>query len=536
MSPGRVLRARGRQAGGPGGPVGVGGPGSCTDRGVSFAVLPRRVLRSLTHLASAVSFSRPGAPPLASAPSASTTAQAPPGRVAHRTLRGSLRSSVYEGMVAEVFTACAGATVLTAWALALKLGPFLVGVMTALPFFAQFIQFPAAWLTSTFGHRRVALGVVLLSRQVMWPLVVLPWLPLSLEGQQRMLVGVALVSAVLAVVGNNAWVAWMGELVPESIRGRFFGRRTALCTLGSIVASLVTGLVMDRLKLAEGLNPALPLLAAVACVAGAVCTFFMARQHDPSPPQRERVKLDFGVALLPLRDERARRVLVYQVLWNAAVGLSAPFFSFHMLKNLKMSFLLMSVQLACVATMRMLSASGWGRLIDRLGAQPVVLLCSLGISTLPLVWLFPTATFLWPLVADALLAGVLWSGHNLAIFALPLAVAPRKGRPFYLAAFSTAAGLAYALASSLGGGLASLLPTEFTLGGHLWSNLHVLFVLSAVARLGAAFLALRILEPGTRSVGSLGELFARLRPVPEVPAVQRAGATMGEPVPVRAES
>src|SRR5688500_558426 len=133
-----------------------------------------------------------------------------------RSLRSSLKAAVAEGMVAEVFTACAGATVLTAWALALKLGPFLVGVMTALPFFAQFIQFPAAWLTSTFGHRRVALVAVCLSRQVMLPLCVLPWLPLSLVGQQRLLVGVAAVSAVLGVIGNNAWVAWMGELVPES--------------------------------------------------------------------------------------------------------------------------------------------------------------------------------------------------------------------------------------------------------------------------------------------------------------------------------
>ncbi|ATB33499.1 MFS transporter [Melittangium boletus] len=505
---------------------------------MSLARLHRHVLRSLTSLSSAVPIFRPGsATPLLGAPTASTTAAAPPGHAERRTLRGSLKASVAEGIVAEVFTACAGATALTAWALALKLGPFLVGVMTALPFFAQFIQFPAAWLTSTLGHRKVALAVVLLSRQVMWPLVLLPWLPLSLEGQQRVLVTVAAVSAVLSVVGNNAWVAWMGELVPESIRGRFFGRRTALCTLGNMVASLTTGVVMDRLRPTEGLSPALPLLAAIACVAGAVCTLLMARQHDPSPPHREKAKLDFRVALLPLKDDRARRVLVYQMVWNAAVGLSAPFFTFYMLNNLKMSFLLMSVQLAAVAAVRMLSAPLWGKLIDRLGAQPVVMLCSLGIGFLPLVWLFPSPSFLWPLVADALLAGVLWGGHNLAIFALPLAVAPRKGRPFYLAAFSTAGGLSYALASSLGGGLASLLPTEFTLGGHLWANLQVLFLLSGLARMAAAFLALRIIEPGARTVGSLGELVALVRPKRDAPALERTrpGPSLAEPVPVRAE-
>ncbi|HEX8436700.1 MFS transporter [Archangium sp.] len=483
---------------------------------MSLDAVRRNLLRSFAALAAAVPLFRPGnSLPGAGAPGVSKAG------TARQTLRGSLRASVSEGIVAEVFTACAGATVLTGWALALKLGPFLVGVMTALPFFAQFIQFPAAWLTSTFGYRRVALVAVCLSRQVMLPLCVLPWLPLTLEGQQRLLVAVAGVSAVLGVIGNNAWVAWMGELVPEPFRGRFFGRRTALCTLGGTVASLVAGVLMDKLRPPEGVGLGLPLLAALACVAGVVTTVLMARQHDPAP-RKEKVKLDFHVALLPLRDERARRVLVYQVAWNAAVGLSAPFYAFHMLKNLKMGFLTMALYLAAVAGMRILAAPLWGRIIDRLGAQPVLLACSLGIGVVPAIWLFPTATFLWPLLLDVVLAGVLWGGHGLASFALPLSVAPRQGRPFYLAAFSTAGGLAYAAASALGGGLASLVPAEFTLGGHLWVNLHVLFALSAVTRVAAAFLAMRIVEPGARPVSSLGaltslvggQLRARAMPVP----------------------
>ncbi len=508
---------------------------------MSLDAVRRNLLRSFAALASAVPLFRPGnslpgsAAPLLGAPPAGT---ATPGvskaGTARQTLRRSLRASVSEGIVAEVFTACAGATVLTGWALALKLGPFLVGVMTALPFFAQFIQFPAAWLTSTFGHRRVAMVAVCLSRQVMLPLCVLPWLPLTLEGQQRLLVAVAAVSAVLGVIGNNAWVAWMGELVPESFRGRFFGRRTALCTLGGTLASLVAGVLMDKLRPPEGVGLGLPLLAALACVAGVVTTVLMARQHDPAP-HKEKAKLDFHVALLPLRDDRARRVLVYQVAWNAAVGLSAPFYAFHMLKNLEMGFLTMALYLAAVAGMRILAAPLWGRIIDRLGAQPVLLACSLGISVVPLIWLFPTATFLWPLLMDVVLAGVLWGGHGLASFALPLSVAPRKGRPFYLAAFSTAGGLAYAAASAMGGGLASLVPTEFTLGGHLWVNLHVLFALSAVTRMAAAFLAMRIVEPGARPVCSLGALVSLVRARARLVEVPAPAPALAEPQSANAE-
>ncbi|MFP2903185.1 hypothetical protein ACLEQD_43990, partial [Corallococcus sp. 4LFB] len=50
----------------------------------------------------------------------------------------------------------------------------------------------------------------------------------------------------------------------------------------------------------------------------------------------------------------------------------------------------------------------------------MLMCCSLGISAIPMLWLLPTAGTLWPLLFDVLLAGSLWSGHGLAIFALPL--------------------------------------------------------------------------------------------------------------------
>ncbi|RJS17688.1 MFS transporter [Corallococcus sp. H22C18031201] len=473
--------------------------------------LRRHVARGLGALASGVPLFRPGTSlPGASAP---LMGAPPPGAAKARgstrgRLRQSLRVSVTEGMFAEVFTACAGATVLTAWAVALKLGPFLVGVMTALPFFAQFVQFPAAWLTGGFGHRRVALAAVCLSRLVMFPLALVPWLDWGLVATQRLLLAIAGASAVLGVVGNNAWVAWMGELVPHAVRGRFFGRRTALTTLAGTVVSLAAGGLMDRLRPDGGVGVALPLLALVGCGIGIITTLLMALQHDPAPPGPLPARA-MQAALQPLKDVRVRGVLVYQVAWNAAVGVSAPFFALHSLQNLQMTFVLMALHAAAVAAVRILTVPWWGQVIDRVGAQPVLLGCSLGIGVIPALWLLPSADCLWPLVFDAVLAGALWGGHALAIFALPLTVAPREGRPFYLAAIATAGGLAYTAAAALGGGIAARLPATFTLGGLPWVNLHVLFVLSSVARLAAALLVTHVDEPGARPVRSLGALLPR---------------------------
>jgi MFS family permease len=447
----------------------------------------------------------PGAnAPYASAPLDGTTRRS--SRV--ELVRRSLRASCAEGMFAEVFTACAAGAVLTGWALYLKLSPFLVGVLGALPFLAQLVQFPAAAVTSWLGHRRAALWTVMLSRQVYLPLAFLPFLHLTRAAEQRLLVGTAALAAVLGILGNNAWVAWMGELVPARLRGRYFGRRSALCILGGTLAQLAAGAVLDSAKLHGVIGPAFSMLALFACGVGGITTWLMAQQHDPAPVA-ERTPFDLASVLQPFRDVAGRRVVAYQLTWNLAIGVASAFFSVHMLENLKMGFLLIALYNAGVAGVRILVAPFWGHALDRVGVRPVLVTCCLGMSLVPLLWLLPTPDRLWPLAIDFVLSGVLWCGQSLADFQLPLRLAPREGRPYYLAAFMTAEGLAFAIASSVGGAIAQTLPARFTLGGHGFYAIHVLFVLSAIGRFIAALVGMRILEPEARPFGELLRFFRR---------------------------
>jgi MFS family permease len=464
------------------------------------------ILSRLAFLASALPMLRPGtALPASSAPYLSGP-QLPPSALAVRqtggTLRKSLSSSAMEGMMAEVVSACAGGAVLTGWAIHLGCNAFWIGMLGALPFFAQLIQLPAAWFSARTGQRRVAIAAVCASRQALLPLAALPFLNLSPSAKQELLLGVAAASAVLGVVGNNAWVSWMGELVPRRIQGRYFGQRTAACTLAGTAASLSAGLILDHARHQQATGHALAALAVIAAVAGAITTVLMAKQHDPWPAGHHHPR-HLAAGLSPFLDSSARSVMAYQVGWNASVGIAASFFSLHMLQNLEMGFALVAAQGASVAAIRILVAPLWGRAIDRIGVRPVLVACSFGIVAIPILWVIPTRECLWPIAFDALLSGVLWSGHGLASFQLPLAVAPPAGRSFYLAAFATVGGLSFALASSAGGAIATALPAHFVLWGRPMVRLHALFLLSSLARMAAATLALRIREPGAGSVDEL---------------------------------
>src|SRR5262245_56851866 len=101
------------------------------------------------------------------------------------------------------------------------------------------------------------------------------------------------------------------------------------------------------------------------------------------------------------------------------------------------------------------------------------------------------------------IGGLLWSGHNLAAFSLPLSVAPRQGRPFYLAAFTGIGGVAFAASSVAAGKLAGALPEGFVLWGYPLHALQVILLLSGVARLLAATLSIRVTEPGSRPMAEL---------------------------------
>src|SRR5690606_26268364 len=82
-----------------------------------------------------------------------------------------------------------------------------------------------------------------------------------------------------------------------------------------------------------------------------------------------------------------------------------------------------------------------------------------------------------------------------ALFAIPMAVVPQEKRPVHLAAFAMVGGIAFGLASTLGGAVSAMLASAaLPLGPRL------LFVLSSVGRLSAAFVGASLIEPHAKAL------------------------------------
>jgi MFS family permease len=442
-----------------------------------------------------------------------------------RTARRSLQISTLEGIAAELVGACVTGGVLTAWALYLDLSPVLIGVLGALPFAAQLAQLPCAWVTQLHGSKRIAVAALRASRSLPLLLATLPFVPLPLAAKQIALLVFAGLWAVLGVAGNNAWTTWMAALVPEAVRGRYFGLRTAFCAAGSALGALGAGLVLDASRTRGSAGGTLCALSIASFAFGIVTLELLKRQGDGRVVALPRPRIrDFSRAWTDLR---VRRALAFHAAWAAASGLATPaFYNIHMVGNLHSGFALLSVYNSALAVVRIVTAPLWGRAIDRAGSKPVLLACCFGLSLSPLLWLAAKDGMLWPIAVDAIFCGALLAGQSLASFSLPLAVSSVESRSFQLAGFATAAGAATAVASIAGGALVLALPDHVVLFGASARASQLLFLGSGALRLGAAALALRIEEPGARTVRTLGRMaFRAIRPVrlPEAACANEPG-------------
>lgn len=405
-------------------------------------------------------------------------------------LRRSLRASILEGGVSETWYAFATGGVLTAWALFLGADAAIVAALQGLATGAQILHGPAGFVTEWVGRKRLAIIGLTTARLVWAPMALLPLLDIGRDHAIVMLVVCAALSATSQVLGQNAWTAWMGDVVPTAIRGRFFGARAAVVTGGVALASLACAVLLE-----SGLprSAALPMIAALLCATGLVSASLLWRQVDPSARDpRSRPRL--GTYLEVLRDPRARGLMAYQLAWGAAVAPGAAFFSLYVLGSLHGSFYLLAAHMIVIAIVRVFTSRLWGRAVDRWGARPVLVLCTLGIAIMPALWTITTPDRLWPLAIDAALSGCMWGGHGVASFGLPLGIAPAQKRSYYLALFSMSAGVGFALGAMFSGWAAGALEATG------YGDLRTLFLVSAFGRGACALIAVRVHCPDALGV------------------------------------
>ncbi|MCC6302528.1 MAG: MFS transporter [Gammaproteobacteria bacterium] len=432
----------------------------------------------------------------------------------------SLRHSIKDGVSYSVMTG-AGESYFAAFALYLKAGTAQIGLLASLPpLLASFAQLLSSWLGRRWGRRKdiIVLGATVQGVTLL-PLALLPLL--FPDHALPILVACAVVYFAGANLAVPQWGSLMGDLVPERRRGRYFARRTRLCSIASFCGLIAAGVMLDLFDRNGWTVAGYLLIFGIAAAARAVSIWHLWQMHDP-PGHVAALESPFGLGFWRrVRGSAFARFSAFFAATSFAVSISSPFFVVYQLRDLEFSYLEYTVSIAVVVLAQFLTLNRWGRISDAFGNRFILVATGLIIPFLPAMWLVST-NYLYILLLQAL-GGLVWAGFSLSAGNYLYDLIPGDKRAMYLAFHNVLASVAVFCGAMFGAYLGTHLPREALLfGAHVeWLTvLYGVFLVSSLTRLLVAALFLpRLKEMRAARPASVGGVIfrvARLQPLSEL--------------------
>ncbi len=438
--------------------------------------------------------------------------QSAPVRVKRRT---GILASLEEGVFAQIWIIPTSGKFLIDLVFLFGAASIHLGIINAIPFLTAPAQLIGAYLVTLIGSRkRVLIPAVAVSRQLWWIVLLLVFLPIESGYKLWIFIALYAVMSFSGQISGSAWLSWLGDMLPDNLRGRVISTRNGILIIVGMAADFVFSQVRETLG-KDSRNLYLLICLGIASFAGLKTVLAFKNQWEPpftpSPlPRLANILKDI------FQIKSIKRLIIALMMWNIAIGVATSFWTPHMMLNLKMSFTTIFLYSSVVMICHFIMSRGiWGPVIDRAGTVAVVSFCALLITFIPLIWLFISADNITPLWFEAVLNGLTWSGFNIAIFNLPFFVLPKKNRVYYFAFISALSGLALGVGALVGGIIAQILePMHFEILGMTYLNYHVTFLLSSILRGICVFQWRKI--PDARSKGMmhmlkvLGDILGRI--------------------------
>ena len=466
-----------------------------------------------------------------------------------------LRMMTWEGVAFYVLFSLGSGGFMSAYALALGANNLQVGILIALPYITQLVQFASILAIERFRARKaIGIPALFLSNVIWLPIGAVPFL-MDTPGTAAVITVIALLAlrGLFSPIWITAWNSWMRDLVPQVVLGSYYARRLALITvlvaLIGVGGSFFVRWWQDISSPENGIYAFSFLLMAGTLTVGLADPLFALRAKEPLMPAAREVKRS-AVAILaePFRDRNFSQLIRFLFIWSLTSNLAIPFFAVYMLSELGLSLPAVIGFTVLSQVTSVLFVQVWGAMADRVGSKTVLSLSASLYLLVILGWVFtayPDRYFLTlPLLGLLhVFAGIAAAGVTVTMSTITLKVAPEgKATPF-IGAASIATNMGAGIGPILGGFMADFFSVRSISLDFGWvspngvlqlqplslTGFDFLFVLAFVAGILSLNLLIALREEGElpRNV-ALAELTRRVDPlsraVSSVPMVSAASS------------
>ena len=375
----------------------------------------------------------------------------------------SLDLSVKEGS-ASAFMSGAGESYIIPYALSLNANNIQIGFLSSfVSLFGAFSQIIGSKFLYYFDRKKIVLFSVFI-QATMWIAIIglglLVWKGIINGYAATLLVVFYTFYAIVGNIGGPSWFSWMGDLVPEKNRGKYFSKRNKIVGFIALSVTLISAFVLDYYKNKGILFIGFVILFVIAAIGRYISGILLTRHYNPDYEINKESYFGFLQFVKKSPKNNFGKFVIFVSLINLTTYFAAPFFTVYMLKDLGYSYTTFIIVTMSASLFTILSISYLGKFGDKYGNKMLLSVGSIIIPFSSFLWLFSTNPIYLILTAQ-LLAGVGWAAFNLASSNFIYdAVTPQR-RAICVSYFSMMNGIGIFIGASLGGLFAQYVHLSF---------------------------------------------------------------------------
>jgi len=415
------------------------------------------------------------------------------------TIRQTVKISIAEGIFAQIYASLAamGSIFITKFAVMLNAMPYHFGILAAIGQLSQVFQPIGVAITRKMSKRKdIAVELITTGRILTFLFGLLPFI-ISREIAIWVFLLIIFIGTSLQAIGGNIWIAWISDIVPLRMRGRFFSWRSQYLLIAGLITGYIAGMFIDSFSPKPGsvLEPVinyfskfeifdprnLPYGFLIIFSLATVVGFVSGRILNLQPERVKKIENETlqEMFLTPLKDRNFQKLLLYGFWWMLAIGIGAPFWGPFMIKKLGMSLVEIQIYGTISALTSLFALRPWGVIIDRFGNKTAMRYALLLGGFNPMLWLFVKSHNYWLVYFEAATSGIMWSGAGIIGVNFVLSIAPDEKKQVYSGIFGALSGLSIMITMLISG---LLLPPPMKILGLSLEPEQVLFGLTGLAR------------------------------------------------------
>lgn len=310
------------------------------------------------------------------------------------------------------------------------------------------------------------------------------WIPMMFVTNASQLIILIAIQALLGSMATPAWTALIGDLVPSLRLGRTSATINLWASVGSLIATLVSGIIM--VSIGETLQQMFFIPFSVAVICGFISSFVMLsakerRNNKNSVSKRGFLPEIFKMVTYARKSPDFMRYSLAGAVFTFSMSIIWPLLSITLIKVLNASMLEIALLSVIQMIITIIFQNRIGRLADTLGRKPLIVLIRFSLVTVPIAYAF--APNVYVLIGVGAFWGISMAMGQASMTAYLLDVTPEEHRGSFIAFYNLIMGVTAFFGSLFGGYL-----SDYTIGLFgLILGLQIVYMISMVGRgIGAA--------------------------------------------------